>query len=88
MHHVHTGTQPQSVFLKTLTRNKATDQRASYKIQNVVNTSDDTLLNYKLFTHAFTGFDTTSAIHNFGKTETFTKLKNSIELKSTADLFY
>nr|XP_047133400.1 uncharacterized protein LOC124811573 isoform X1 [Hydra vulgaris] len=88
MHHVHTGAQSQGIFLKTLTRNKATDQRVCYKIQNVVNTSDDTLLNYVLFAHTFTGCDTTSAIHNFGKTTIFTKLKNSNELKSTADLFY
>ena len=68
-----------------MTRKKATDQRVCYKIQNVVNTSDDTLLDYMLFAHTFTGCDTPSALNNFGKTTIF-KLKNSNELKSTAEL--
>ena len=71
----------------SLYKNKATDQRARYNVQNVVNTSDDTLLDYILFAHPFTGCDATSAIHNFDKTTIFTKLKNSNELKSTAELF-
>ena len=44
-------------------------------------------LRYLLFAHAFTGCDTISAIHRFGKVSLFKKLQNA-NLSQIANAFY
>ena len=41
-----------------------------------------------MFAHAFTRCDTTSAVHNFGKTSIFKKLKDSVALTNIGNFFY
>ena len=45
-------------------------------------------IKYLLFAHAFTGCETPSVIHNFGKTYIFRKLKDSVALTNIGDVFY
>ena len=70
-----------------MTRQKKNQQRECFDISEVINNLDQAVLNYVLFTHAFTGCDT-SAIHRFGKTAIYKKLRNLTELKKIADTFY
>ena len=54
----------------------------------MIEKSSDHIVDYLLFAHAFTGCDTTSAIHKFGKTGLFKKLSTSSSLRKTAATFY
>ena len=62
--------------------------RARYTIEDIINKIDGGVLEYLLFAHAFTGCDTTSAIHRFGKLSIFKKLQSSSELKNIANKFH
>ena len=55
---------------------------------DILNALENHVIKYLLFAHAFTGCDTTSAIHNFGKTSIFKKLKDSVALTNIGDVFY
>ena len=54
----------------------------------MIEKSSDHIVDYLLFAHAFTGCDTTSAIHKFGKTGLFTKLSTLSDPRKTATIFY
>ena len=77
----------ENIYLSNMTRQK--DQACNcYSISEIV--SQDRLksvLSYLLFAHAFTGCDTTSAIHKFGKNTIFRKLESSKPLRSIGDIF-
>ena len=88
MHHVHVSDKSYDIFIKNMTRKKASDQRVCYRIQDVLDESDTVIAEFILFAHAFTGCDTTSAIHNFGKQSIFTKLRSSASLREIARQFY
>ena len=76
------------IYLINATRKKEQQRRECYNITDILNVVEDHVIKYLLFAHAFTGCDTTSAIHNFGKTSIFKKLKDSIVLRNIADVFY
>ena len=59
-----------SIYLSNMTRRKNQNQaRNCYSISEIVSLDKlKTALPYLLFAHAFTGCDTTSAIHKFRKT--------------------
>ena len=88
VHHYFHLSNLQNMYLSNMTRQK--DQaRNCYSISDIVNQGAfKTVLSYILFAHAFTGCDTTSAIHKFGKTAIFKKLDNSKQLRNIADIFY
>ena len=46
---------------------------------------NEDIIRYLLFAHAFTGCDTTSTIHKFGKTTIFKKLNNLTSLQSIVE---
>ena len=56
------------------------DKRVSYNINDITRSTKKECLEHLLFRHAFTGCDTTSQIHNFGKKSIFSKLKMSNDL--------
>ena len=86
IHHVAKDPSLKGIFLADMTRKKG-QQREYYKISEITNKCTQ-FSQYLLFAHAFTGCDTTSAIHNFGKTAIFNKVKDSTTLKSIIHKFY
>ena len=62
----------------TIQSNK--DERVSYNINDIIRSTKKEYLEHLLFCHAFTGCNTTSQIHNFGKKSIFSKLKMSKDL--------
>eukprot|EP00794_Sanderia_malayensis_P008462 gene8462-9369_t len=87
VHHVAKNPTPHDIFLTNMTRKK-NKQREFYAVKDVIEKFDDDIVDCLLFAHAFTGCDTTSAIHMFGKTVIFRKLQTSALLKSIAANFY
>lgn len=80
VHHFYHSSNMKNVYMSNMTRQK--DQaRSCYSISEITNQP------YLLFAHAFTGCDTTSAIHRFGKTAIFKRLENSKDLREIADMF-
>ncbi|CAK8688755.1 unnamed protein product [Clavelina lepadiformis] len=75
------------IFLTNITRGKNCQQRQCYRVRDIIAKVDVIVLEYLLFAHAFTGCDTTSAVHKFGKISVFEKLKSS-SLRNVADVFY
>ena len=77
----------ENIYLSNMTRQK--NQACNcYSISEIV--SQDRLksvLSYLLFAHAFTGCDTTSAIHKFGEKTIFLENLSSKTLRSIADIF-
>ena len=67
---------------------KKNKQREYIRVKDVIEKSGDHIVDCFLFTHAFTGCDTTSAIHKFGKTGLFKKLSTSSALRKTAATFH
>ena len=70
----------------TIQNNK--DERVSYNINDIIISTKKEYLEHLLFYHAFTGCDTTSQIHNFGKKSIFSKLKMSNDLQHLSEQFY
>ena len=70
----------------TIKSNK--DERVSYNINYITRSTKKECLEHLLFCHAFTGCDTTSQIHNFGKKSIFSKLKMSNDLQHLSEQFY
>ena len=64
------------------------DKRVSYNINDITRSTKKECLEHLLFRHAFTGCDTTSQIHNFGKKSIFSKLKMSKDLQHLSEQFY
>lgn len=75
------------IFLSNMTRSKSNQARECVSIRKVIQGMDTNDLKYLLFAHAFTGCDTTSAIHRFGKLSIFKKFHNH-QLMQIADMFY
>ena len=69
-----------------MTRKKG-KQRQYYRMTDTT-TKFESFCRYLLFAHAFTGCDTTSAIHNFGQTSIFQTIAASPALQSPARKFY
>ena len=76
-----------NILLTDMTKKKK-QQREYYNVKDVIDKFYADVVDYLLFAHAFTGCDTTSAIHMFGKTSIFRKLSASSALRSIADNFY
>ena len=71
-----------------MTHKNDAEVRSCYRIQDIVDASENVHVEYILFCHAFTGYDTISAIHMFWKTSILAKLKGSIKLRNITDQFY
>ena len=69
----------------TIQSNK--DERVSYNINDIIRSTKKEYLEHLLFCPAFTGCDTTSQIHNFGKKSSFSKLKMSKDLQNLSEQF-
>ena len=63
-------------------------ERSRFRVVDVANANHELTSRYILFTHSFTGCDTTSAIFNYGKTKILEKSKLSAEVRFEADKFY
>ena len=87
LYHVYFHNDCQDIFLKTMRTLKDTQERISYSINDIIEACNKVHIKYILFAHTFTGCDTTSIIHKFGKTSILSKLKNSCELQQIADQF-
>ena len=87
VHHIEKCPTDHNVYLTNMTRKK-NKQREYIRVKDVTEKSGDHIVDYLLFAHAFTGCDTTSAIHKFGKTGLFKKLSTSSALRKTAATFY
>ena len=68
-------------------RNAIDNERVCCRIHDVIDNLDRVIINFVLFTQAFTGCDSTSAIHNFGKQAIFSKLAASNNLQQIAQQF-
>eukprot|EP00111_Clytia_hemisphaerica_P021628 TCONS_00063617-protein len=66
---------------------KKNRSRECYNVSNMLQ-SNESNAEFLLFAHAFTGCDTTSAIHNFGKTSIFNKVNDSPAIQSIISEFY
>ena len=65
-----------------------TEVRSCYRIQHIIDASENVRVEYILFCHAFTGCDTISAFHMFEKTSILAKFKGSSKLMIIVDQFY
>lgn len=89
MHHLsQLPTRSRNVYLRNFKVQKVNDERLTYNLYDVITSTDELSLRLILFSHAFTGSDTTSVIYNFGKTAIFNKLIKSTKLQEIATLFY
>ena len=75
------------IIVANMTKHK-NKSREYYVLPGVIDKLGKVDLQFLLFCHAFTGCDTTSAIHNFGKTSIFKKLQGSSKLQKLAREFY
>ena len=88
IHHVARDSSLKEIFLANMTKKKG-KQREYYKVSDVLNKPENAASkDFILFAHAFTGCDTTSAVHNFGKTSIINKILDSRRLKLIAFQFY
>ena len=67
-----------------MTRKKSSEERIRYRIKDAVGNLDKKAVEFILFAHAFTGCDTTSAIHMLGKKSIFLKMESSETLRNIA----
>ena len=91
LHHYYNTLDLKDIFLTEMTRKSDHQQRKCYSIRKVFSQllkQGEPTLPYLLFSYAFTGYDTTSAIYQFGKSSIFKKLKNSKQPRNIADIFY
>lgn len=87
LHHCSDSEEFDNIYLMGMKKGgKAERQRL--RVRDVANGNDKVTQLYILFSHSFSGCDTTSAIFNFGKTRILEKLKVSAEIRSEADKFY
>ena len=86
IHHMtNSSTDMYNIYITNV---KKEQRRECYNVTDILNALENHVIKYLLFAHAFTGCDTTSAIHNFGKTSIFKKLKDSVALTNIGDDFY
>ena len=72
--------QQNKIYLKNMTIQSNKDERMSYNINDIIRSTKKEHLKHLLFCPAFTGCDTTSQIHIFGKKSIFGKFKMSKDL--------
>ena len=87
IHHVDTSQKQHDIYIKNMTRN-AKNERVCYRIHDVIDNLDQVIVIFILFAHAFTGYDSTPAIHNFRKQAIFSKLAASNNLRRIAQQFF
>ncbi|KAG1667386.1 hypothetical protein GQR58_018489 [Nymphon striatum] len=87
VHHTKMNPNTADIFLTNMTTSK-NSQRHCYRIQDIINELDDVVLTYLLFSHAFTGCDTTSVIHMFEKISISNKLKSLVFRTTASRLYY
>ena len=86
LHHIAKDPSLKEIFMVDMTKKKG-KQRECYNVSEILQ-SNTRIGDFILFGHAFTGCDTTSAIHNFGKTSIFDKIESSTEIQSLVGEFY
>lgn len=87
VHHVATDPLLHNILLTNMTRKKG-KPREYYSISDVLEKPENVLHDVILFAHAFTGCDTTSAVHMLGKTTILKKIHDSPALKLIALQYY
>lgn len=75
------------IIVAEMTKHK-NKSREYYMLADVMEKLETVNIQFLLFCHAFTGCDTTSAIHMSGKTSIFKKLQDSSKLRTLAGEFY
>ena len=91
LHHIYYSNNKKNreftkrIYLKNMTIQNNKDERVSYNINDIIISTKKEYLEHLLFYHAFTGCDTTSQIHNFGKKSIFSKLKMSKDLQHLSE---
>ena len=86
IHHMaNSSTDMYNIYITNV---KKEQRRECYNVTDILNALENHVIKYLLFAHAFTGCDTTSALHNFGKTSIFKNLKDSVALTNIGDVFY
>ena len=71
-----------------MTRKKSNEKRVRYRIKDALENLDKIAVKFILFAHAFTGWDTTSAIYMLGKRSILLKMESSETLRNIAKQFY
>ena len=84
----HSVQLPDTRDMINMTCKKGSKQRECFNIKDITNNLDQSVIQYLLFAHAFTGCDTTSTIYEFGKIAVFKKMHESNHLKNLAAEFY
>ena len=69
------------IYLINITCEKGIKQQECFNIKDIINNLDQSVIQYLLFAHAFTGCDTTFAIYKFSKIAIFRKIHDSNYLK-------
>ena len=87
VHHVATDPLLHNILLTNMTRKKG-KPREYYSISDVLRKPENVLHDVSLFAHAFTGCDTTSAVHMLDKTTILKKILDSPALKLIALQYY
>ena len=88
IHHVDTSQKQNNIYIKNMTKKKESNERVCYKLHDAIDNLDPLIIKFILFTHAFAGCDTTSAIHYFGKQAIFPKLEAYNKLQQIALQFF
>ena len=88
LHHLYILRDHGDIYLKSMIHKNDTEVRSCYRIQGIIDASENVNVEYILFCHTFPGYDIISAIHMFGKTSILAKLKGSSKLRNIADQFY
>ena len=86
---MHTAqTKINEIYIKNMWIQSSKNKRISYIIHDIINSTEKEYLENIVFCHTFTGCNTTSQIHNFGKRSIFSKIKISNDLQHLSKKFY
>ena len=88
IHRVDTSQKQNVIYIKNMTKKKENNERVCYSLHDVINNLDPLIIKFIFFAHVFTGCDTTSVIHNFGKQAIFPKFGASNKLQQIAQQFF
>ena len=87
IYNVNTSQKQRNVYIKHMTRN-ANNERVCYRVRDVIDHPDRVIVNFILFSHSFTGCNSTSGIHNFRKQAIFSKLAASNNLRRITEQLF
>ena len=73
------------IMIPSLTSTSLSKNKECYRVDDIICNHDIQTVKYILFSHAFSGSDTTSGIFNFGKKKIVKKICQSEELRQEAD---